>query len=189
MDDFFKHPPSTIALVRKRADLYPEIGSLFRGLREVEGWGLRQAARIAAGRGLSLLTMNALGFLERGATKNPGPDLLREIATLYGVPYAELVGRFLTARYKIAITASDLPDHATGVQRVLSRPPATASQGKAPHDVASARALKDIAVAYQTFLRAVSDVSDQLARVVSDASSSNQISTTDGGTPRRRRRR
>lgn len=108
MSDFSKQCPFTIPTVRKRVPVHPEIGSLFRELRTEAGWGLRQAARIAEEKGLRLLTMNSLGFLERGVTKNPDPELLREVAALYKVSYAPLAAKFAAMRYGIEINGTDL---------------------------------------------------------------------------------
>lgn len=132
MSDFFKQSPLTIPAVRKRLPVHPEIGSLFRSLRTASGWGLRQAARIAHGKGLMLLTMNSLGFLERGVTKNPDPELLREVAVLYGVAYEPLAAQFAAMRYGIQINGSDLvwqnrdqPSDLSGGPNVAAASPAT----------------------------------------------------------------
>jgi hypothetical protein len=189
--DFLKRGGVTILSVPKRPVFHPELGKFFRGLRETNtAWGQRQAARIAAGKKFRVLNANSLGALERGAIKNPEPELLQEVAALYGVAYSEVAGQFLAHRYQIKISGRDLIDHASGVQHVTSKPtPVAADQGGAPHVVATARALADVTRAYQAFHRAIQDVSDRLNRVVQEHVPTADVPATGSDRPHRRGRR
>lgn len=134
MTDFLQQAGLTISVVPKRPVFHKEIGQFFRQLRVARGWGLRQAGRIAEEKRLDLLNFNTLGTLERGATKNPEPELLRELASLYKVPYHQLVGRFLTHRYGVGIVARDLPDHSPDQESRSTPQPTDLAQGDAAHD-------------------------------------------------------
>ena len=67
-----------------------KLGQYFRDLREGHGWSLRQAVLIAEQRGLPV-GLGALRWLEAGLTKNPEPELLRALSSLYGEPYANII--------------------------------------------------------------------------------------------------
>lgn len=189
MTDVFNQGALPLGAVAKRPVFHPKLGQFFRDLRLAHGWGLRQAARIAAERGLSSLNMNSLGALERGAVKNPEPELFRELAVLYKHPYAELVGAYLAQRYGVMVTNRDLPDHRTGVQDVTSDKRPVHDQTGGPHDAGTVRAFREVTAAHDSFFRAVQDLSDRLARLVQgDAVAAEHRKTADA-LPRRRRRR
>jgi transcriptional regulator with XRE-family HTH domain len=102
---------TTIADVpRVRPAFYPELGQFFAKLRTAHGWTMRQAALIAATKGLDV-TRQVLLRLEKGQIKNPEPDTLKALAVLYGLTYEELAGRFVRQRYGI-----DLLRHDVGVR-------------------------------------------------------------------------
>lgn len=88
---------------RRRPVFNEQLGQYFRDLRTVRGLGLRQAANVAHRRKLSLLTLNTLGTLERGETKNPDPDLLKEVSTLYDLEYEAVVAAVVQHRYGIEL--------------------------------------------------------------------------------------
>ena len=67
-----------------------KLGQYFRDLRESHGWSLRQAALIADQRRLPV-RLGALRWLEGGLTKNPEPELLRALSSLYGEPYGNII--------------------------------------------------------------------------------------------------
>lgn len=88
--------------MRPRPVFFADLGKFFVSLREAKNWNQSQAADIATRRGLSRLSYNALRYLEEGKTKNPEPDVLRALATLYDVPYEELLAKFWETRYGVA---------------------------------------------------------------------------------------
>jgi transcriptional regulator with XRE-family HTH domain len=88
--------------VGPRPVFFEELGAFFRALREDRGLGLRQAAEIAKGRGLSAVTRQALFALEKGRTKDADPDVLRGVAELYGTEYALLVSAVVEAKYGVS---------------------------------------------------------------------------------------
>lgn len=85
-----------------RPVFHPEIGLFFKGLREKRGWTQRQAEDIAARRNLASLTRQVLWRLESGKVKNIEPDVLRDAATLYELPYTQVAARFIADRYGLA---------------------------------------------------------------------------------------
>ena len=67
-----------------------KLGQYFRDLRESHGWSLRQAVLIAEQRRLPV-KLGALRWLEGGLTKNPEPELLQALSSLYGEPYRNII--------------------------------------------------------------------------------------------------
>ena len=67
-----------------------KLGQYFRNLRENHGWTLNRAVHIAGRRKLPV-GLSALKWLEGGLTKNPRPELLRALSSLYGEPYGHMV--------------------------------------------------------------------------------------------------
>jgi transcriptional regulator with XRE-family HTH domain len=102
---------ASVAMPR-RPVFYPELGAFFLALREERGWNQSEAASLASRRQLSALTRQVLLRLEKGKTKNPEPDVLRDLAALYEVPYDDLVARWVNARY--GVKPRDLTRHADG---------------------------------------------------------------------------
>ena len=66
------------------------LGNYFQELRENRGWTLSRAVLLADQRRLPI-TRGALKWLEGGLTKNPDPELIRALSTLYGEPYESIV--------------------------------------------------------------------------------------------------
>jgi len=66
------------------------LGEYFRELRRNLGWSLSRAVLIAEQRRLPV-SRGALRWLEGGLTKNPEPELLRALSSLYGEPYGNIV--------------------------------------------------------------------------------------------------
>lgn len=96
-----------------------DLGRFFQELRTAKGWSQRQAESIAARRGLGTLTKNILWRLEAGKVKNPEPDTLRAVASLYGMSYELLVAQFMQARY--GVTGDDSrPEAASQIVRLES---------------------------------------------------------------------
>lgn len=115
LSHFLKQSPHTMGVVAGRRVFDKNLGQFFRELREQRSLGLRQAVQLAEQRELSGLNLNTLGALERGATKNADPELLRAVAAMYKVPYAEVVSGYMTQRYRLR--DSDLPRHLEAASR------------------------------------------------------------------------
>jgi transcriptional regulator with XRE-family HTH domain len=191
--DFFKQSAPTISVVRKRSGIHPEIGRLFRQLREDKGWGLRQAARLAGARSLTLLTMNSLGFLERGATKNPDPELLKEVATLYGVPYEKVAGEYVRVRYWIERVRYGIDSAGTDLIRQTGDQGSDLSKGERS-DVPAQPAPSRVQHEYDTLLTAAVDVAFHLSKMLAErgvdvAAVAHDAATGTGKRPIRKRPR
>lgn len=102
------------AEVRTRPVFLPELGKFFRELRESRDWTLRGAASQAERWHLPKLTYQVLFRLEHGQTKYPDPDVLRALATLYEIPYNDLVARWVNLTF-----GSDLIRHEGDQQSAL----------------------------------------------------------------------
>ena len=100
-----------------RPVFHPKIGDFFTGLRESKGWTQRQAEHIAKRKRLTALTRQVLWRLEKGKTKNIEPEKLRQLAVLYGVPYEQLLERFIPQRYGIARGSSE--EHVTSAPQQM----------------------------------------------------------------------
>lgn len=80
-----------------------ELGRFFEELRLRRNLASqRQAAQVAKEKYHLELSYQTIRRLEAGQTKNPGPELLRKLATVYAVPYEELVERSVSRRFRIA---------------------------------------------------------------------------------------
>lgn len=163
-----------------RRIFHPELGQFFRKLREDREMGLRQAADMARRRGLKSLTLNSLGKLERGGTKNPEPELLRDIATLYEMTYEELVGRFVEQRFG---TRSDLIRHWTTGQ---SAPQQEGGSADVPASAqARIRELEQQLAEREAFLDQTQDAARALWRLYVERAATKD---RNPGTAKRRRR-
>ena len=67
-----------------------KLGQYFRDLRKNRGWTLNRAVHIAGQRNLPV-GLSALKWLEGGLTKNPEPELLRALSSLYEEPYGNII--------------------------------------------------------------------------------------------------
>jgi transcriptional regulator with XRE-family HTH domain len=94
--------------VSGRPTFHPELAEFFKTLREAAGIrSFRQAVSIAARRSktepiFKAITPQTLRGLEKGTTKNPNPQVLRAVAELYRVPYADLAQRFFEKGFELA---------------------------------------------------------------------------------------
>ena len=84
-----------------RSLYHPELGQYFRALRESRGWSQRSRALLAARKRHLPIEATPLSWLETGRTKNPDPELLRALATLYGVPFTEVAREVIRHTYAI----------------------------------------------------------------------------------------
>lgn len=112
-----------------------KLGSYFRDLRERHGWSLRQAVLIAKQRRLPV-SLGALRWLEGGLTKNPEPELLRALSSLYGEPYRNIIQEVARQVFRIE------PRELLGVD---SAPPASDEFATVPlltHPIAPGRRLR-----------------------------------------------
>jgi transcriptional regulator with XRE-family HTH domain len=85
----------------QRPVFHSELGAYFTRLRQERGWTQRQTAAIARQKNMSAIGRQTVWRLETGKVKNPDEDVLRAIATLYGVTYEDLVARCVEAQYGI----------------------------------------------------------------------------------------
>jgi transcriptional regulator with XRE-family HTH domain len=92
-----------------RAPFYKELGKYFRGLRDAKGWGLNEAASIAARRGYTVLSASHLSDLENGKIKHPSREAIRQLAVLYGAPHDQVVWRVACEVYEVAGGAEQPP--------------------------------------------------------------------------------
>jgi transcriptional regulator with XRE-family HTH domain len=139
--------------VAGRPIFHKEFGVFLAKLREEKtGWSQSDAARFGA-KHSPLLTRQVILHLEAGKTKDPEPEVLRALATLYGVPYEDIARRFIAQRYSIRM--GDLIRHSN-------------DQGSAVRgfDVAAqARVLSaatELVEASEAFARTVQDVASRL---------------------------
>jgi len=111
----------TVPTTQPRRVFSAEIGEFFRSLRRGRKLGLRQAASIAQKMAdkrpeLRPLTRNTLQRLEKGRTKNPEPELLRAIASLYDIPFPNLLVAYIRERYQLSEADIDLLRPALGLE-------------------------------------------------------------------------
>jgi transcriptional regulator with XRE-family HTH domain len=92
-----------------RGPFYKELGKYFRGLRDAKGWGLNEAASLAARRGYASLSASHLSDLENDKIKHPSRDALRQLAALYGAPHEQIVWRVACEVYEVAGGAEQPP--------------------------------------------------------------------------------
>lgn len=165
--------------VRQRPVFYKELGEFFAALRPSD-WTQSDAARYAKRRGLKALSRNVLLRLEKGQVKNPEPDVLKALATLYDMPYETLAGRFIEQRYGIRL-GGDLPRH--------SRDQKSGSLEGGSADVPasdSARRLQSISQRDRTL---AGEVRDAIRALTSVAITLEEEAGSAGGTTSRRSRR
>lgn len=93
--------------MRDRPVFWPQLATFFTNLRVEKRWGQRQAAKIAENRGLTILSRQQLLRLEKGQTKDPDADVLRAVASLYELPYEEVVRRLAVAKYGVNLASDD----------------------------------------------------------------------------------
>lgn len=82
-----------------RPVFHKELGDRLRKLREAHDWSVQQAINIAKGKQHRALTLNRLRWLEEGKTKFPDAEVLRAVADIYDLTYAELAKAFVAANY------------------------------------------------------------------------------------------
>jgi len=95
----------------KRPVFHAKIGAFLAEQRAALGWTKSDAARFAAQRELPALTRQVLLRLEAGRTRHPDADVLQQLSTLYGVPYADLLGMYIASEYGLPVTERDLTRH------------------------------------------------------------------------------
>ena len=108
--------------MRERPIFHPEIGRLFERLRSDRGWRQAQAADIARRRGLTLITRQVILRLEKGQTKSIEPDVLRQIASLYGTPYRQVLASWVEHRYGVQPSALARDDTPTAIEGFVALP-------------------------------------------------------------------
>ncbi len=108
--------------MRERRIFHPEIGRLFERLRSDRGWRQAQAADIARRRGLTLITRQVILRLEKGQTKSIDPDVLRQIASLYGTPYRQVLASWVEHRYGVQPSALARDETPTAIEGFVALP-------------------------------------------------------------------
>lgn len=98
--------PSSMADVPKGPGPHAEFGEWIREKRRCAKNRTQPKAVLAARRlGLHLITQGKLTHLERGWNRNPDPELLRQVATLFQVPYEEVVAHWVAHRFGTTTSA------------------------------------------------------------------------------------
>ena len=164
--------------VRQRPIYYRELGDFFAALRPTD-WTQSDAARFAKQRGLTPISRNVLLRLEKGQIKNPEPDVLKALATLYDMPYETLAGRFIEQRYGIRL-GRDLPRHQSDQGSVPGGAdvPATARILELEHRVTD----------YETALDSLQDVAKRLVEIAAVRQKGRATATRKTGRGRSHRR-
>jgi transcriptional regulator with XRE-family HTH domain len=83
-------------------------------LRDDRGWNQSEAADMSRRKGHPALTRQVLLRLERGQTKNPEPEVMRAVAALYGLDYADLVRQFVALRFGVVSDAANANQNEAG---------------------------------------------------------------------------
>ena len=92
----------------------PELGTYFVELRDAHGWKQSRAADIARRRRIAL-SYNTLRWIEDGKIKNPEPEALRALATLYGVSYQEVVRKYVQERFRVQLAEVESGPQSTSI--------------------------------------------------------------------------
>lgn len=87
--------------VADRPVFHPDLAAFFTGLRVARGLGFRQALDIAKRQKLPALTAGTLWGLEKGKTKNPKPEVLRDLAKLYGLSYETVARPIIDSKWAL----------------------------------------------------------------------------------------
>lgn len=102
---------------RVRPVYFKELGEFLAHARERLGWSQSEAADFARRRALKSVTRQVILRLERGQTKNPPPEVLRELADLYDISYQDLVAKWVAYRFGV----NDLIGHAMPADSAASK--------------------------------------------------------------------
>lgn len=169
-------------MARQRPVHHEALGAYFVGLREKRDWKQKEASELAQRRGLLALTRQVLLRLERGQVKNPEPDVLKAAAKLYGVPYDELVRKFVALRFSVEVTTDPI--------RQSRDQESGSATGDPTHDTTAASLeelhhLRQLVARYETEAREVRTVFDALGKVTLALE---EIRKAPTGTSTRRRR-
>ena len=83
---------------------YKDFGAWLRELRVRAGFLSQSNVEVRGGS--RLVNQGKLSHIERGLNKNPSPDLLRALSSLYKRPYRELIARWVEARFGVDLVES-----------------------------------------------------------------------------------
>ena len=87
-------------LAKKRK--HEKFGGFVRSLRQRLPTLSQPNAELKAERlGLGLVSQGRLSYLERGENDNPDPEMLREMAQLYGVTYESILSEWISDKYEV----------------------------------------------------------------------------------------
>ena len=81
---------------------HEKFGGFVRSLRQRLPTLSQPNAELKAERlGLGLVSQGRLSYLERGENDNPDPEMLREMAQLYGVTYESILSEWISDKYEV----------------------------------------------------------------------------------------
>lgn len=103
-------------MAKTRPVFHPELGKFFETLRLGRGLKSRRLAAAVADRKGIPLDHQVIFKLEHGKLKNPEPHVLRAVAALYEVPYAELVSQVVEQLYGVKPERTDSPTPIVAIQ-------------------------------------------------------------------------
>lgn len=83
----------------ERPVFHGKLGEQIKDARESRGWSIQRAVNVARSKKHAGLTVNRLRWLEEGRARFPYQEVLRAVADIYGMEYAELVKAFMIANY------------------------------------------------------------------------------------------
>ena len=88
--------------VSAKKQKHEKFGGFIRGLRQRLPTLSQPNAELKAERlGLGLVSQGRLSYLERGENDNPDPEMLREMAQLYGVTYESILSEWISDKYEV----------------------------------------------------------------------------------------
>lgn len=124
---------------------------------------------MAANQKLAAVSKGVLLGLEKGRTKNVDPDVLRDLAALYELPYEELVRRFVEHRY--GLTRRDLVRHS---EDQTSNLPTEGGSPDVPASVSRSLVsevveLRNRVARYEALVDPLQDVASRLVKMARDS--------------------
>jgi len=176
---------SLAAVGRKRPVFHADLGEFFVGLREERGWSLRGASSMAERRKLGL-SYQVLFRLEHGQIKNPEPTVLEDLSSLYGLPYGEVVARFVEHRFRVTLRSAVGPDLTSQSTETTSN----GSEGSFDVTVSAKDEARRVEQQYQALVAATQAIAAQLFDLAAthSADAESQAARQAESAPRRRAR-
>lgn len=94
----------------ERPVFHGKLGEQIKAARESRGWSIQRAVNVARSKKHAGLTVNRLRWLEEGRARFPYQEVLRAVADIYAMEYAELVKAFMAANYGGDVLRSETRD-------------------------------------------------------------------------------